>query len=297
MKGMRLHHTLIILLFICSSAAQAFELIMIQGVSSSKRTFVTRNGKRQGLIVGLTGTFTADDVSVLAKVVSVTGNFAQWELVNPDASIPFEKGTIVTYYHATEYIWALAPESERRKYIKSLIPDRRQSWIFKAAISRGISESVSEAPASQTNRGGVLGELYYEHDLPYNFAVDIGVRYEREIINYKGASYTTNRSLLMGDVLYYFDTLRDYIPGKLFIGAGMGYGVSSTKTTGLIQSGVVGILPTAKIGITLPFNQTWEFVMDAGYESIQTKEEQQGGREQTTTQTNFKSGVGLRRYL
>jgi hypothetical protein len=282
--------------FICLSA-QAFELIMVQAVSDSKRTFITRNGKRQGHIRGMTGTFTAEDVSILAKAVTVTGNFTQWEVLNKEALLPFEKGQILTYYPATEYIWALTPESERRKYIKSEINFLRKSWVFKGALTRGLSESVSDVAATTSNRGGYMGEIYFEKGFYDNLAFDLGVRYEREVVTYPGASLITVRSLAIADILYYFDYLRDYIKGKFYLGAGVGYGLSNTSTVGLSQSGPVSLLPTVKVGLSLPFNSDWDFITDGAFESLQTSEEQQNGRRQTTTQTNFKFGFGLRRFF
>lgn len=280
-----------------SFSAQAFELIMIQAVSDTKKTFVTRNGKRQGVIRGMTGTFTADDVSVLAKAVSVTGNFAQWELINQEAILPFEKGKIVTYYAAAEYLWALTPESERKKYIKSEIPQPKQSFVFKGALTRGIADSVSDAPATTSRRGGALGEIYYEKDLFGSLAFDVGLRYEREVINYAGASLITKRNMAIVDLIYYFDFMRDYLKARFFMAAGFGYGMSNTQAVGLSQSGPVGLLPVFKLGASLPFNDTWEFISDAAFESLQTSEEQEGGKKQTTTQTNFKFGFGLRRFF
>lgn len=297
---MYLRHTLLMLFLLCSTSVYAYELIMIQAVSSSKRTFITRNGKRQGILPGATVTFTAEDVSVLAKAIQVTGNYTQWELINPEVLLPFEKGTIVTYYPATEYIWALVPESERKKFIKSQIPVPRRSWVFKGAITRGLSESVSDAPANSTNRGGYLGEIYYEKDIfgGNGLAFDLGFRYEREVVNYPGASLVTKRSIVIGDILYYFNFLRDYISGgRFYLGGGMGYGLSNTTTVGFSQSGPVSLLPTVKLGVSLPFNETWEFVTDGAFESLSTREEQEDGRIQTTTQTNFKFGFGLKRFF
>ena len=278
-------------------SAHAFELIMVQAVSDSKKTFITRNGKRQGMMRGMTGTFTAEDISVLAKAINVTGQFTQWELINQEAILPFEKGTIVTYYAATEYLWALTPESERKKYIKSEVPHPKSSLVFKGAITRGLSESVSDTPATISNRGGFLGEVYYERDIYGPIAFDVGIRHEREVINYPGASLITVRSLAIADVIYYFDFMREYLRAKFFIAAGMGYGLSNTSTVGLSQSGPVGLLPLLKLGVALPFNDTWEFISDGAFESLQTSEEQESGRKQTTTQTNFKFGFGLRRYF
>lgn len=293
---MNFRHLLLYFVLFTAFSAHAFELIMIQAVSDTKKTFITRNGKRQGVIRGMTGTFTAENVSVLAKAVSVTGNFTQWELINKEALLPFDKGAIVTYYAAEEYLWALTPETERRKYIKSLIPQLRQSWVFKGALTTRLNESVSDAPATTNRRGGFLGELYYERDFYGPFAFDVGFRYEREVINYTGATLITKRALLITDLLYYFD-VREYFNGRIFIGAGVGYGLSNTSTTGNSQSGPVGILPTAKLGLTLPFTDDWEFVGEGALESIQTSEEQQEGRRQTTTQVNSKFGIGLRRFF
>ncbi|HXH74514.1 MAG TPA: hypothetical protein VNJ08_06090 [Bacteriovoracaceae bacterium] len=294
---MRLHHAFFLCLVCLSFSAHAFELIMIQAVSETKKTFITRHGKRQGIIEGVTATFTAENVSMLAKAISVTGGFTQWQLINPEAVLPFEKGAIVTYYTATEYLWAISPESERRKYIKNQITVPMRSFVFKGSLSRGISETVSEAPANKSSRGGILGEAFYERDIIYGLSWDLGVRYEREVASYPGGSILTTRSMLIADMYYYFDQLKDIIKGRLFIGAGLGYGLSNTATISLVQSGPVAMLPAVKIGVDLPFNHDWSFVGDGGFESLQTKEEQEDGRKQTTTQTNFKVGFGLRRYF
>ncbi len=295
---MRFRHTLLALILTASFTAEAFELIMIQAVSESRKTFITRNGKRQGVEIGMTATFTAEDVSVLARAVNVSGNFTQWQLLNIDAVLPFEKGAVITYYPATEYLWALAPESERRKYIKTQIKKSRASMVFKGALTRGISESVSDAPANTPRRGGYLAEIFYERDLFGNFAWDAGLRYEQEVINYSGASLQTKRNLAMVNLIYYFDALRDYVAGgRIYIAGGIGYGLSNTTTVGLSQAGPVSMIPSFKAGISLPFNDTFEFVLDNGFESISTREEQENGNIQTTNQTNYKVGFGLRRFF
>jgi hypothetical protein len=269
---------------------------MIQGVSDTRRTFITRNGRRQGVVPGSTGTFTAEDVSILAKAINVTGNFTQWQVVNPGLAIPFEKGALVTYYPAQEYIWALSPEKDRQKYIKSMMAQPRKSVLLKGALTHAVSESVSGAPSTSTKRGGFLGEAFYEQDFFYGFAFDIGARYEREAITSSGVSLLTKRALVIADLIKYFNNFEDVLNGgRLYMGIGAGYGISNTSTTGLSQSGVVGILPTVKAGIALPFNEDWEFLFDTAFESLQTKEQQQGGQYQTTTQTNLKGSIALRK--
>lgn len=294
---MRLRHAFLACCLSLSFTAEAFELIMVQAVSETKKTFITRHGKRDGIFEGVTGTFTADNVSILAKAMNVSGNFTQWQIQNPEAFVPFEKGAVVTYYTASEYLWALSPETERRKWIKSQITKPLRSLTFRGGISRGISESVSEAPVNTVTRGGVLGEIYYEKDFVYGLSWDIGIRYERESVSYPGGSLLTQRSLLITDIYYYFDQLRDIIPGRLYIGLGAGYGQSYTSTVSLKQSGPVSLMPVVKAGVDLPFNHEWSFLGDAGFETLTTKETQEDGRKQTTNQTNFKIGFGLRRLF
>jgi hypothetical protein len=249
-------------------------------------------------MIGVTGTFTAENVSILAKAINVTGTHTQWQVVNADALLPFEKGAIVTYYPAAEYLWALSPESERAKYIKTLMPRSRRSWVFKGALTRGLSESVSEAPATATNRGGYMSEVYYEKDFSEHFSYDLGLRYEREVVNYPGASFVTKRAMAIGNIIYYFDAFKEYLKGgRIYFGGGLGYGISNTASVGISQSGQVGMLPTVKLGLSLPFNDQWEFLLDNAFESLQTSETQEDGRKQTTTQTNFKVGFGLRRFF
>ena len=294
---MRFHHIIFCILILIPGLARAYELVVIQGISETKKSFITRTGKRQGVIIGMTGTFTSENISILAKAINVTGQYAQWEIINKEAIIPFEKGSMVTWYPAAEYLWALSPESERRKYIKSQMIVTRSSFIFKGAITRGLSESVSDVQASNPTRGGYMGEIYYEKPLTPTISFDVGLRYEQEVINYTGVSLTTKRNLAIADIIYYFDGLKELLGGgKIYIAAGVGYGLSNTETVGLSQSGPVGLLPAAKIGLSLPVSSDWDFLLDSAFESLQTREEQQGGRVQTTTQTNLRMGIGLRRY-
>lgn len=295
---MRLHHALFIFLLVLPVWSYAYELISVQAVSDTKKTFVTRNGRRQGVIPGMIGTFTAENISILARAVTVTGQFTQWQIVNPEAVVPWEKGELVTWSAAQEYLWALAPEKERQKYIKSTHTLPRRSWIFKGALTRGLNESVSGVEAQETRRGGYLAELYYEKFITTSLSFDVGLRYEREIVNYTGVSFSTTRSMVIADILYYFNALSNFLnDGRFFIGAGMGYGLSNTSSNGLSQSGPVGMLPGVKLGVSLPFNDDWAFVFDTAFESLQTREEQDTGLQQTTTQTNAKIGFGLRRFF
>lgn len=277
--------------------ASAYELMVVQAVSSSKHSFVTRNGKRQGVTKDMTATFVSDDVAVIAKALTVTSQFTQWELVNTEGTVPFQVGSIVTYHPAQEYLWSLNPAEARQRYVEKLRPQVKHSTIVKAAATRGLSETTSNAAPASSSRGGVALDALYERLWKRNFAWDAGIRYENEVINLTGGSLITQRLVAMADILYYFDAIDTFYGARFFLSAGAGYGQSSTEADGIVQSGNVLLLPSAKIGVSLPFNQGWDFIAESAFETIKTSEKLDDGSRQETTQSNLRIGLGLRRYF
>jgi hypothetical protein len=292
---MRIFATVILFCF-CSSVF-AYELLMVQAVSATKKSFVTRNGKRQGVVENLTGTFTANDVAVIARARTVTSLYTQWEVLNDIATVPFEPGTVITYHPAQEHLWSLNPEEARRRYIWELRPEVKTSMLVKGAITKGLNESTSQAAVQSVNRGGVALDFLYEKLFNYNLAWDAGIRYENEVVNLAGGSLITQRLMVIADFLYYFDPLDVFYGARVFLSAGFGYGQSSTSADGNVQSGYAMLLPSAKIGMTLPFNREWDFIMESAFETLQTQEELEDRSKQTTNQSNLRIALGLRKFF
>jgi len=284
-------------LVLTSSWAQAYEMQVVQAVSSSKRSFVTRNGKRHGIQAQMTASFVSDDVAVIAKALTVTSEFTQWELVNQEGTVPFEVGDIITYHPAQEYLWSLNPSEARRRYVEEVRSPVRQSWITKVASTRGLTESTSEAAATSASRGGVAVDALYERQWTRHFAWDGGIRYERETLNLAGGSLTTQRLMAIADLLYYFEPLEFFYESRFFISVGAGWGQSSTQADGIIQSGNAFLLPSAKLGVCLPFNKQWDFIAEGAFETLRVRERLEGNVEQNTTQSNLRLGLGLRRFF
>jgi hypothetical protein len=285
--------------FLCFALrAWAYELVTIQSVSTTKKTFITRTGQRQGIVLGQRSTFTADDVAVLAQAMNVTGEFTQWKLVNDEATVPFEKGTIATWYNTTEYLWALNPEEERLKYIKYREAKPQQAFIFKGSLGQSISASESGSNAAEVKHSGYLVEALYENGIASSLAYNIGVRQHWESASSNGVRSSTTRSMLLADLVYYFDAFKHLLEqGKIFAAAGIGFGPSSTTTNATAQSGTVLMLPSVRIGLDLPFDQRWHFLVETGFETLQTKEDIRVGGTQTRNQTNLKGGFGLKRFF
>ncbi|MFN8369641.1 MAG: hypothetical protein U0T83_03340 [Bacteriovoracaceae bacterium] len=110
------------ILFFCLSLNSiiADELIVIQAVSSSKKKFITRNGKDKGISPGMSGTFITDDFSIIAVAKIVNRDLTLWQVKKKGALVPFKKGDYVTYSEAPEKVWALTKESLKENIDKNL---------------------------------------------------------------------------------------------------------------------------------------------------------------------------------
>lgn len=288
---------IIIILLFFSFEIMAYELVVVQSISKSNQTFVTRVGKKHGIFIGKRGTFTSENVSVIAKAITVTREYTQWEIESQIADVPFVKGQIITYYDATEYLWALNPEETKQKYIKKYVHKPRKSLEAHTALTRGITESVSGTDVTSSTRGGMQFEVFVENEINRNLSFAVGGRYEQEIINVDVASLTTTRAMLLADIRYYFEKLEEFYEARFFLGLGAGFGQSLTETTGSSSSGTVTLLPAVKAGLVLPIDKSFEFIFNTAFESLGTRETLSDNIIQTTNQTNYKLGGALKFYF
>lgn len=286
-----------VILLICSFNIFAFELTLIHGVSRTNQTFITRNGKKDGIFKGKKSTFTADNVSIIARAIEVTRDFTQWEIMNDFTDVPFRKGQTVTFYDAKEYLWTLNPELIKAKYIKSYVFKPKVSVSFNSSIVTGLSETVSGVDDTNSQRSGLSIESYFERMLSKTYALGIGIRYTKENIVLTSASLETQRLLGILEAKYYFGAIEELSGARFSLGLGLGIGESVTSTTGAISTGVATLLPSTKLTLNYPMNDTTDFLIETGYESLTIKEEFQNGNEQVTTLDNFKFGLGIKRFF
>ena len=286
----------IFVLLFCVNAL-AFELTLIHDVSRTKQTFVTRNGKADGIFKGKESTFTANNVSIIAKAITVTRDFTQWEIENDFTDVPFRKGQTVTFYDAKEYLWTLTPEVIKAKYIKSYVFKPKTSVSFSSSIVKGLSESVSGVESTDTQRGGLLVEMFFERSLNKTYALALGARYARENINVTNATLTTQRLLGIFEGRYYFGAIEELGGAKFSLAIGLGIGQSATTTTGSSSSGTAMLLPSTKLTLNYPINPSTDFLIETAYESLNINEEFKNQDKQVTNLDNIKFGLGIKRYF
>jgi hypothetical protein len=286
-----------LIIFLLITFVWSYELTIIQGISKSGQTFITRNGKEQGIFEGKKATFTSDDVSIIAKAISVTREFTQWEVQSDYTQVPFRKGEIVTLYDTTEYLWALSPSEVKAKFIQTKIFTPRNSYAFYTSFVRGLSESVSGVDTTSDSRGGIIFEGQVERELSKTFSTAAGIRYTSETINVSEASFTSTRFMGIAELRYYFSKMTSFFDGQVGLALGTGYGQSSTEGDGLTSSGTAYILPISKVMLLFPTGEKSKFVFDAAFESLDITETTADGTKQITKVTNLKTGIGFRTYF
>jgi hypothetical protein len=279
------------------SIAFANKLIVIQAISKTNKSFVTRLGRKDGVFPGTKGTFTGDNVSIIARASTVTREFTQWTVDNKNASVPFVKDEVITFHNTSEYIWTLMPEEVRRKYVKELQDTYRNSVFFRTSLSTGIKQSTSGVDNLSTSRGGFLAEIIYEKEFTRKLSFGTGLRIESEVINVESSSLKTNRFLALFEGTYYTDELASFYNGRIYLGLSLGYGSTTTTSSGSTASGQTWLLPGVRLGIMLPLDNRYKFHFESALETISSEEGGDANTTQTTDATNLRYGIGIRRYF
>lgn len=296
-----LKNLVFIFLIFSSFSVFAYELIIIQGISKEKQTFITRNTTKNKKVYetfeGKKVTFTSDNVSIIAKAINVSTEFTQWEIDNHFTDVPFQKGDIVTMYDATEYLWTLTPEKIKRRYVKSSYYKPRRSIEGHFSFVRGISESVTGTDPTNIDRGGFQFEAAFRKEFNINYSISYGVRYSKDIINIPEASIINTRFLGILEGRYYFDPMEDFHHAQIGLGLGIGFGQSRTETSGNVTFGNAVLLPATKITMMFPINKEYDFEFFSAFESLRLDESDANNLDQTTNLLNSKAGVLFRKHL
>ncbi|MDA8793004.1 hypothetical protein N9N67_07150 [Bacteriovoracaceae bacterium] len=287
--------TLLFSSLLLSLSLFSFELTYIRGTSKDNRTFITRHGKKDGVMVGKKMTFTTDNISVIAKAITVNREFTQWEIQNKLTDIPFENGDLVTVYDSRDYLWALTPYDKLREAQKKYSHVNKNFYLLKSSLSQGVSESVSGVDAQPTDFGGYTIEGMLEREFTLNLAGSFGIRYDNETINVPEASILTQRLMFSAEITYYFNEMELLYHSRFFVGLGVAYGESLTETTGLDVSGFSSILPSTKFGVEFPLSDYTRIQFEGAIDNITSREFDATYELQTAQKTLFRGGVALKR--
>lgn len=293
------------LILFLPSISYGYKLIVIQTISNTGKTFVTRGGKQEGFTEGVRGVFTVENAAITGEAVEVSREFTVWKVVDEEAFTPFAKGEIVTFNFSTEAIWLKPPVKDRKisgLTLKEKVGEekRKLTNTFTAKIFRGIgvSESVSNVDvANDGSRAMLQFEGIYSRELKKNIYLDFGFRLDQEANEQSTFTITSTRYFgTLGATYYFYDSpFADSLTP--YFGLAIGYGQISTDIAGETLTGDGFILPAARIGLDTPISDGWTLHGELGFESVSFSEAFEDGTTQQTSQTNIKFGFGLRYFL
>ncbi len=300
---------LIILAFL-STSAFCWELMLIESVSTSGKTFVTRSGKEEGFIEGAHGTFTTDELSIQAKAIEVSRDYAVWQIKNSKISAPFKRGETVTFNLSQEAVWLKVekpnfedPETAElyAQFTEPGMPHKYETVsniTLRGAFASGVNESISNSNSDvDPRRRKINATLTYGTDFSKGITVDFGVRLEREQTTLNSIEIESNRNFLLFGTTFYIRSLKFAETLTPFISTKLGIGQSSSRYPDYTQSGFAYLLPDVSLGVNIRSSWSWSYLSEAGFESIHIKEETLDQVEQAETQQNTYFAFGLKYHF
>ena len=280
-----------------SSQAYAFKRVIVKTVSRSGRTFVINQGKKDGINEGQDATFHTADVNIVARAIVVNRLHSQWVALNRGVYIPFDNEEIITYNPTTEHVNALIPEYLAEKILKKHTTLPPNSVVMRSALTSGLSSSTSGIEHQNLERGGLQLDLIYDWTITKSLLLSGGVRFEQEQASAGVIDLTTNRVMALFGFHFQFPEMTSFYRSQIFVNAYFGLGSTTSTLNGTTYSGVVNILPEANLGLELPIDQRYQIILQAGIESLAQEDTLPDNTTQTTNQTSFKMGLGLRIYF
>lgn len=301
-----MRHSIIVFLFLFMSHAlfAKEELLIIQSVSNSQRTFVIRKGKSEGILVHQESLFTSEKFSLSARAIEVTRDYSLWRISDIRATVPFQKGETVNYTNTIENLYTeipllrydpkeLAKEARERNKIDQLRPEK---WLLRGNLSYTLSESITDTAATlESSRSGINIEVQRLWSFHPKMTAGFGLRYDQEntSLTEPNIDIPTTRIFGVADFVYHFDQIgesRDH----LYMGLGIGLGTSSTQVDETTSSGFATLLPSARLGYQMALSNGISMVVESVVESISASESFEDGQEQKTNLVNAKLAIGIK---
>ncbi|MBT7609002.1 MAG: hypothetical protein HN576_04560 [Bacteriovoracaceae bacterium] len=312
MKNTKLTHLIIIFVLgsaiFCLLSAKSFaakpvtlqlandELVIVQSVSTTLKTFVIRRGTDDGVALGQESLFSTTDISLRMKCIEISRYHSLWKLVEQRASIPFLKNEFITYTNNLDRITMEVSNLVEKEKEYSRIILKNNFWLFRTALSVTFFESISSTGAnSDSSRGGIQFEIYRPREIYPAIEWAWGLRYDMESVILKDSNLEipSTRILGMMEFTYNFPAFKRS-NDNIYASLGAGFGSSSTNVNGEDSFGYAIVTPVVRIGYNKAYSSNLVFIVEGTGEAISTTETFVDGTEQTTNLVNVKLTVGVK---
>lgn len=303
--------TFLFLFFTLSLSTKAQELIekdyetndnmvIIKAISSTKKTFVVRLGKQDGILNGQISMFSTKNISILARAITVNRDFSQWMVVEKDSLIPFSDNQVVTLSKSVERIWTELPIMQMQEKYRQIEEKYarvigKKHITLKANFIQGFKESTSLVDEEIGKRSGVHFEGIYSKNFTSQFELGIGLRYDSEVLQKEQTNLDipTTRILVMFETLYHFRKMKNSNT-NFYGGVSVGIGTSSTVVDEEEKSGSAWVLPSVKVGALMELTKSYSFLVEGAIESLTSKESFSDGQAQDNNVIAAKLALGLK---
>lgn len=279
------------------------ELVVIQAVSSSKKTFVLNRGAKDGIARYSESLFSSPDVSLAARAIEVSREHSLWELNDKNATFPFLKDQIVTFNQNRASVWNEIPDV--REQIEGISRSQqmferyygpRHAINARMSLSNTFYESISETDSERApSRGGLSLEGLYLFRLNERIEFGGGMRIDREdaVIEDPDLTIPSTRLFAIAEISYHFAQGRES-GNNWYTTVGAGIGRSQTEVDEAVSTGLATLLPYVRVGYLFRRGQRMAFQIESSIEAISTQESFIDTKEQTTNLVNAKVGLGIR---
>lgn len=279
------------------------ELVVIQAVSSTKKTLVLNRGFADGIGLYTESLFSTQDVSLAARAIEVAHNYSLWELNDKKAIFPFEKEQLVTFNRDQTSIWNEIPEVKNQlastkftqdTYVKPEAP--RHHFGPRISLSNTFYESVSETDSERKpKRSGLTVEGFYFLRYSPRIELGFGLRLDQEdaVITDPDLTIPSQRIFGLSELTYHFEPMRRS-QNNFFVSLGAGIGQSQTEVDEAVSTGMAVLLPYTRVGYLMRRGKRTAFIVEATAEAISTNESFIDTEEQTTNLVNVRLGLSLR---
>ena len=126
------------------------KVVIIKAISSSKRTFLIKEGFKSGIGLGQTALFSNKHVTISARAIEVSSESSLWEVRDDRSVAPFDKNDIIVFTNNLERRPFEVPELHRlEERIAKVNYEKGETLDAFAVRATDPNETVPE-PATMT---------------------------------------------------------------------------------------------------------------------------------------------------
>lgn len=291
---------LIFLLFQSVSVATD-ELIIVQSISSTRKSFVIQKGMKEGISKGQISLFGTSRISFSAISTEVNRNYSVWTPQDPQATIPFTKGEIITYTNSIDEIWNTIPYLKINQFHKNFNEKYKLSAnkgliTLQGSFGKALYETTSGVDSSdKSTRSGQDYSIGYGRIWLQKYEALLAIRFDQDTSTTDEItlSIPTQRTMILAKFLYHLSPAPGS-PVHFFGGIYAGFGESSTTIDESTRTGNTYLFPGIEVGIQNQFTEDKAIFLALSGEGLFSNESFEDGEKKEGTIYYTKLSLGLK---